>query len=573
MENEKQRQNFKFLQKMCDISEKIIYMDGDISNKTYNFMNSISQNNIIVKNNFQVKKKINVTRNYGKFFNSIVDDIKQKKKLYICCMSSDDSKNYYEKIKAIFSELNILHIYAKMDEKKKNEIFENVNEEWKKYDVIITTPTVESGVSFDVENYFYKCYGVVSPRSTTVRGFLQMIARVRHLGSNDHLIYSERMILNRVNFYTFNDLKKNILSFFDSSEEAKKEFFDSNNKIIEAEEVYIKNFIFNQTEIFNSGPLFFIAYLKLLCKEKGYEFSYDGEKGNEKNEKKFNGKIGILNVPCPSMLDYQELSEKQDIGEDLTEIEKYKIDKYKYFVSTMGYSVSEVKEIEKERLERLKEVIPDKKNKEETKQFKNKYNTSLEAENEFSMCYKKNIVVNFLSLIDIDNMKTVGNLNINENLKTLKLVDIIKDITEFLKIIGVKNITEEHKLKDFKQILKDKKNELSILKYALNDEGKIFVKEKTKDEEETKTYWDVKNFLNEFGCDIMSDRNDNKVSINGKIIYKSNFIFKPYPELINILIRKLKKNKINDKEKKLEYIKNFIEYEYDVFEIFDINIQ
>lgn len=554
---ENQRKNFKLLKKLCNISNKMVFLDGDITNKSLSFINNFSENNIVIKNNYQTKKSIHVTRNYGKFFNSIVEDIKQKKKLYICCMSSEDSENYMRKLQDLFLDLKILRIYGTMSEQKKIEIFKNVNEEWCKYDVVLTTPTTESGVSFDVKNYFHKCYGIISTHSTTVRGFLQMIARVRDLKCKNIMIYSDKMILNRVNFYTFEELKENIQTIFEISDKDKTALSDGNNITIKNDDTYVKNYIFNQTEIFNSRSQYFIAYLRLLCKEKGYDFSYEHETSEIKYIKKSYTKVDILDTPCPDARSYEELLVLQKTS-GCTEVEKIQIEKYNYFVKTMGYSVAEVKKIEKERNDRIKDKGCTDKD----------YNLSLTAEREFNRCYKRNIVGNFLSLLDVENMKKIGKLDIEENLNSLKHLDFINDVKEFLLFAGIENISKEYVLKDLKEKIKEKRNELKIFKYEIKDDGKIFAKKKLDEEQsDTQMIWHIKNVLNLFGCDIINDKNRNKTTIEGKRIYKTKYLFKPYEEIKTIIHRKINYNiKNQDKNKLL----NQTNIEYDIFEVFDI---
>ena len=54
-----------------------------------------------------------------------------------------------------------------------------INETWIKYDVIIYTPSVCMGVSFDVPNYFDKIYAYGCHQSLGSQEFAQMLHRVR----------------------------------------------------------------------------------------------------------------------------------------------------------------------------------------------------------------------------------------------------------------------------------------------------------------------------------------------------------------------------------------------------------
>ena len=44
----------------------------------------------------------------------------------------------------------------------------DVNKKWCKYDIIIYSPTITTGISFDVENYFDNIYMYLCDQSTGV---------------------------------------------------------------------------------------------------------------------------------------------------------------------------------------------------------------------------------------------------------------------------------------------------------------------------------------------------------------------------------------------------------------------
>jgi hypothetical protein len=467
-------------------------------------------------------------------------------------MSAGDSENYERNIQDKFKDLKILRIYGNMNDKLKEKIFKNVNEEFGKYDVVISTPTCESGVDYNIENYFYKVYGVISTYSTTVSGFFQMVARIRHVQNNEILIYSANMSLNRVNFYTFAEVKENLQTLFDIDEKTKNILCENGKLNIEDDKDYIKNYIFNQTEIFNSKLQYFIAYMKLLCKEKNYEFKYSHDNGEIKYEKNNYNKADVLSCFCPDEIQYEELKKKQDIGIS-TENDKNRIAKYYYFIVVLGYTMKDVRKIEEEQEKRLQ--------KEE-----GNFDFSLNAEDEFNFVFKNNPINNFLSLIDIENFKKIGHLDFEQNLNSLKHLEFIKDVKEFLLYIGVDNITKECKIKDLKEKIEAKKDILGIFKYKIKDDGKIFEKKDNNKESDKQIIWDIKKLIGLFGCDIINDKKSNRTSVNGKITYIARYIFKPSEAILNIIKRKISRNKIHDNNNFLTNVK----YEEDIFDIFNL---
>ncbi len=68
--------------------------------------------------------------------------------------------------------------------------------------MIIYSPTIESGVDFNVEGYVNKIYGILSTKSTSQRAFLQMLSRCRKVKDNkinillnDLPYYEKRLLL------------------------------------------------------------------------------------------------------------------------------------------------------------------------------------------------------------------------------------------------------------------------------------------------------------------------------------------------------------------------------------------
>ena len=69
----------------------------------------------------------------------------------------------------------------------------DVNELWSKYDIIIYTSVIETGISFDKKNHFDCGFAYLTNLSTSVCSTLQMKDRVRHLADNKHYIYIDQV--------------------------------------------------------------------------------------------------------------------------------------------------------------------------------------------------------------------------------------------------------------------------------------------------------------------------------------------------------------------------------------------
>ena len=71
------RDVFNWMSEIIKNSNKMIVLDGDIKNRTHNFLNYFG-NSINIHNTIKInKKKLTITTDTNKYYNSIIDDIKQ----------------------------------------------------------------------------------------------------------------------------------------------------------------------------------------------------------------------------------------------------------------------------------------------------------------------------------------------------------------------------------------------------------------------------------------------------------------------------------------------------------------
>jgi hypothetical protein len=219
-------QNFNTLVEVIKRSEKVIFADAFISNRTINFCKSFKEKITMIKNNTEPtnREAIEIDKN---IFNSyLVEDLQKKNKNYICFSSKTD----LIKLKTILKcdnqlglkdfDRRALYYYGKGDDKV-FETLKNINEEWTNASIVITSPSITVGNSYSVKDHFNKVYINASP-TCNVRDTFQSQMRVRYLKDNK-LIFC----LPSKQQYTANK-NKNILYFdvldmFDEFQEDKKE--------------------------------------------------------------------------------------------------------------------------------------------------------------------------------------------------------------------------------------------------------------------------------------------------------------------------------------------------------------
>lgn len=84
-------------------------------------------------------------------------------------------------------KLNVGFYSSETSKKEKDKVFGDVNTYWDDKDILIFTPTVSAGVSFEIQHYDYVfCY--FTNLSCNVQTCLQMMGRIRNIGKKEYYI-------------------------------------------------------------------------------------------------------------------------------------------------------------------------------------------------------------------------------------------------------------------------------------------------------------------------------------------------------------------------------------------------
>ena len=199
--------NIEKLKYLIRYAEQIILLSANITPREIAWIKSIRQDSItktieinedgeqvehVIANNIDKRTKIFINKNPNaqkytirltpkneEILARIAEDLQNKKKIYLAHNGSTES---IETIKRQFSnKFNILAIHSKsINDEDVKKALENPNDEWGKYDLIIASPTVQSGVSYDCKNVFDSVYGIFGSSSNKSGDACQMIRRVRH---------------------------------------------------------------------------------------------------------------------------------------------------------------------------------------------------------------------------------------------------------------------------------------------------------------------------------------------------------------------------------------------------------
>lgn len=163
-------------------AKQIFILDADLSDRCINFYkNNIKLNEDefhLILNNYRPYKEYKILYcNYSSWLRQILIKLEQKKRLVIAMTSISKAKD----LKILLENNgydNILLIHRESSDEIKQKLL-RVNEEWIKYDIVIYTPSVCMGVSFDEINHFDYIFAYGCHESLGAQEWCQMIHRVR----------------------------------------------------------------------------------------------------------------------------------------------------------------------------------------------------------------------------------------------------------------------------------------------------------------------------------------------------------------------------------------------------------
>lgn len=205
------------LQRRLIDAKHIYVLDADLSDRSINyFQNNIKTDNYaIILNNYKPYQSYTFSvMIYNEWLVKIFDYIKNNKKIVIPIASNNKAKDLVNKINTDYPNKKVLLIHRETSDEEKLENVINVNKSWSEYDIVIYTPSVSMGISYDLENYFDAIFAYGCHNSLGAQEFCQMIHRVRH--PKEKTIYLSVDIYKDFNndedTYTYNEIEKILCS-------------------------------------------------------------------------------------------------------------------------------------------------------------------------------------------------------------------------------------------------------------------------------------------------------------------------------------------------------------------------
>lgn len=194
--------NMSMLENLMKTSKQIIISDALLDNATINAYEKLrpSTDKVVWINEPMTNWApiVTIYEDFGYFRRTAIEDVRAGKKIYISVTRGEKWIKQLERY--LLRKAPNKHILTIYGGKPDNErIIENINTELIQYDIVIASPCMSAGVSFDVRGYFDKIYAYIESKGPTAVDVIQSLKRVRHTKTNEIIICN---MTNNINLPT-----------------------------------------------------------------------------------------------------------------------------------------------------------------------------------------------------------------------------------------------------------------------------------------------------------------------------------------------------------------------------------
>ena len=352
---------FAIFEKLMRDTEFVVMMDANISNRTYNLIANM-RNKYPVHfhyNKFLRAKedKYYFTNSISTWYNSLELAISQKKRIVIPTNSKSTAEQCNKLITEYAKSKNIdvkIQMYtSETSQSVKYKHFKDVKSHWKQYDILIYTPTLSAGVSFE-EEHFDVLFGYFIDKSCNVETCRQMLGRVRNLKLQEHYICikgQQKYLPTDINHIKslFYSRKAHLLGrdnantpmFYEYDKNGEKQYYENPYAKMWFENTRMNNisqntFIFRFIDqvAYSGAEISILKHYDIDSNKYGYFASHISD-ANEAiiAEKSKN----IAEAPTITKEQHKEIEDKIRFQQEVTQDEQYSCEKY-WFVETYKWS-------------------------------------------------------------------------------------------------------------------------------------------------------------------------------------------------------------------------------------------
>lgn len=132
--------------------------------------------------------KAHITNNIGRLYRMIFKDLDEKKRIAVASSSKNKLIRLESAIKSRYPTLKVLLISGDMSDIDKRYIFNDVDTVFSRYDVLLYSPSVSSGISFN-KPHFARLYVIYTKGGMNTLDCSQQMHRIRQLAEKNIVIY------------------------------------------------------------------------------------------------------------------------------------------------------------------------------------------------------------------------------------------------------------------------------------------------------------------------------------------------------------------------------------------------
>ena len=172
--------------RMLNFANKVILLDAFITKKTTNFIKHLKGKSTLYRCTIKPEERtVTFHKKHQTLINSIIDDLKAGKKLFIFYAYKTNCGNCpsMEALHALLEKetgTSGKFINADKDDKELKEL-EDVNKHWKDVDFVITNNKITVGLNYDNEEYAFDKEYMFAANYNIARDKIQWLARARHV--------------------------------------------------------------------------------------------------------------------------------------------------------------------------------------------------------------------------------------------------------------------------------------------------------------------------------------------------------------------------------------------------------
>ena len=193
MKNPTAKRSYKRMEQLVRYSKNIYIMDAHLTPETLEWFCSMrdSENRDVTVfiNEFKKDKNsvIQLTDTPYDILNAAENKLKDGQSVYIACNGSTEKIDAYADILKKHGPVLTIHRGTLQRQEVKNAL-NDPNGEFGKYKAVIVSPSIQSGLSYDMKNIFHSVYGIFGNYTSSSSDCIQMLDRVRNPISNTYTV-------------------------------------------------------------------------------------------------------------------------------------------------------------------------------------------------------------------------------------------------------------------------------------------------------------------------------------------------------------------------------------------------